>query len=280
MSISSPRVARSRRACQATPRGGGLRLSGDLDAIVIEQQGAAPLGLVMVELDALAALPRRKAPPGPPRALPATLGITRARELNITTHPNATPFDARSLADFADLESLKIHGAVVHLEALAALPLRSLGLRYVPDASSLPALSTWSDLDSVVIWNSDAATTKRIRRELRTLPPSESFRSATLGRSAAWFATECGLPFSGWPRAAAARAKRAFMPAAAQMRAATSAADAIDAIDAFVTAANTLPNVMTEEREDLAEAVALLADMTEHIDQTAAAARFDALRDF
>lgn len=51
-------------------------------------------------------------------------------------------------------------------------------------------------------------------------------------------------------------------------------------IDGFVGVANELSGIETAEREDLAEAVQMLADLTVHLDEENADRRFDEIREF
>lgn len=142
---------------------------------------------------------------------PELLGTT-----NITAHgdPFDMPFDARLPTNCPQLLKVEIRGAVAHLDALAEADLSKLEFRYVPDLTGLPALSSWPRLDKVVVWNCDAEATKQVRAQIRRMPEGSGFRSASKRRDAAWFATEYGLPFSGWPTRVASQATRAFRSAA------------------------------------------------------------------
>lgn len=194
--------------------------------------------------------------------LPAPLRDTN--EFRVFSDPFDIPFDARMLRELPRLRKVGFHGAVAYLDALADLPLTMLEFRYVPDLTGLPPLSTWPDLDWVVVWNSDATATTRVRAEIRKMPPGEGFRSASKGRGIAWFTLEYGLPFSAWPTRTAARAKRAFTDASKRIATATTREECLDAVEDFVRAANTFPGIETSEREDLGEAVWMLSQLTDH----------------
>jgi hypothetical protein len=194
--------------------------------------------------------------------------------------PFDVPFDVRSLAPYTNLRALEIRGAVAHLDALADIPLRSLEFRFVPDLAALPPLSTWPELDTVIVWNCDAAVTRRVRGEIRRLPARSGYCSATLGRDAAWFVAEHGLPFSAWPRAIASKASKAFKAAAKAIAGAENADEALAAIEEFVRAANALPGIETSEREDLGDAVLMLAGLRDDLEDATALERFDAIREF
>lgn len=214
------------------------------------------------------------------RTLTLPPGLLGTRDIAVYGDPFDMPFDARVLTACPQLRRVEIRGAVAHLEALLEADLSALEFRYVPDLTGLPPLSSWSGLDKVVAWNSDAEATKQVRAQIRRMPEGPGFRSASKGRDAAWFATEYGLPFSGWPKCAASQATRAFRSAAKAIAGAETAEQCLEAVDAFVRASNELPDIMTSEREDVAEAVQMLADLTDFLDEQTAEQRFDELRDF
>lgn len=228
--------------------------------------------------------PRRRVLPADGSQGARTLALPP--ELQATEHvavygdPCDVPFDARSLSVCSRMRRLEIRGSVAHLESLAAADLSGLEFRYVPDLGGLPPLSSWPGLETVIVWNCDDAATKKVRAEIRRMPEGPGFRSASKGRDRAWFATEYGLPFSGWPKRTASQATRSFAAAAKAIAQAETPEECLDVIDDFVAMANDLPGIETVEREDLGEAVGMLADLTEHLDEGAARRRFDELRDF
>lgn len=211
-------------------------------------------------------------------ALPAEL--QGAEDVTVIGDPFDVPFDARSLSACPRLRRVEIRGAVAHLESLAAAELSALEFRYVPDLGGLPPLSSWPGLETVIIWNCDDKATKKLLGEIRRIPEGPGIRSASKGRDTAWFVTEYGLPFSGWPKRTASQATRAFATAAKAITQAGTPEECLEAIDGFLAVANGLPDIETTEREDLGEAVQLLADLTEHLDERAAERRFDEVRHF
>ncbi|WP_420112632.1 hypothetical protein [Pseudactinotalea sp.] len=260
-----------------------IALAGDPAEITVRLHPDGSVPGVILEPTRTGGRERRLAPSegsAGARSLPMPPALRDTATVLVYGDPFDVPFDARSLLSYPHLSRVELRGAVAHLDALARLPLHSLELRYVPDLTGLPPLSTWPHLAQVIVWNSDAAATKRVRSEVRRMPPGEGLRSASQGRDAAWFATEHGLPFSAWPKQSASAATRAFREAAKEITAAASPEEAQAAIEHLVRAANALPEIFTSEREDLGEAVWLLAQLTEHLDPAAAMARFDAVRDF
>jgi hypothetical protein len=131
-------------------------------------------------------------------------------------------------------------------------------------------LTAWPDLRDFAASNIDHDAGRDLRRQLKACPLPHA--SVTRLRTAEWFERDHGLPFSAWPAATARRATRAF-------RAAEAAGDPETGIRAFVHAINDLPGIDTIEREDVGEAVALLAARAE-IGEDLALSWFDADRDF
>jgi hypothetical protein len=114
-----------------------------------------------------------------------------------------------------------------HPEALAALPLRTLELRMVPDLTGLPPLTVWPELASFLGWNIDATVGKRLRTDLKKRGLVTQWETTAHGgrttssvwqvsrlRTPSWFVTESGLPCTTWPRRTAKQAVTAFRTAA------------------------------------------------------------------
>lgn len=217
---------------------------------------------------------------GGTRALRLPPPLRGAETVRVYGDPFDVPFDARTLLELPRLRKVEIRGAVAHLDVLGRMPLTMLEMRYVPDLAGLPPLSAWPELDWLVVWNSDAAVTRRVASEIRKAPPRGRHRSASKGRSASWFAVEYGLPFGAWPRRTAVRATRAFADASKRIAGATTREECLAVVEDFVRVANGLPGIETSEREDLGEAVWLLSSLSEHLDAAAATARFDEVREF
>ena len=213
-------------------------------------------------------------PAADPVRLPAFPALAHATSVEVNVEPGRQAFDCASLRQYSGVRRLALRGQLTGLAALADLPeLTGLQLRYSPDLSDLPPLDTWPRLDVIIGWNIEEATGKRLRGEIRQLTRTAGrewkFASATRLRRPEWFATEYGLPFSGWPKNTARAAVKAYRAAATGIAAATSPDGVEAAIREFVRAVNRLPGIETAEREDAGAAV----------DQLAAAAPVDVAPD-
>jgi hypothetical protein len=228
--------------------------------------------------------PAPPAPPAPPSpcVLPELPALAGAASVAVSVPPLRQPFDCASLLQFPGLRHLELAGSLTRLDTLAGLPgLTGLQLRYVPDLSELPPLDAWPHLTQLIAWNVDDRAGKRLRTELRRGDREWRDSSVTKLRTPAWFATEYGLPFSGWPPRSGRAAVKAFRIAEAAVRGATTEAAVEEAVRGFVGALNRLPRIETTEREDAAAAVGLLTVVTPLGDLSAAAARWlDASRGF
>jgi hypothetical protein len=224
------------------------------------------------------------APPVPhsPYALPELPALAGAASVAVSVPPLRQPFDCASLLQFPGLRHLELAGSLTRLDALAGLPgLTGLHLRYVPDLSELPPLDAWPPLTQLIAWNVDDRAGRRLRTELRRGDREWRDSSVSKLRTPAWFATEYGLPFSGWPPRSARTAVKAFRIAEAAVRDAATEAAVEEAVRGFVGALNRLPRIETTEREDAAAAVGLLTADTPLGDLSAVAASWlDAFRDF
>lgn len=252
-----------------------LVVSGDLTRVELHghPDGTVPgLGIV---LPAVAA--------GEPRGLPSLPALAGATTLDLRVDPLGAPFDCRTLRQLPGLRSLSLQGALVHLDALAELPLTSLALRFCPDLTGLPPLTTWPGLTSIIAWNVDDQGGKRLRKEIKTL--GDDHFSDHVGvsqlRARRWFVEEYGLPFAAWPKAVAKDATRLFKGAAAWIAKATSEETVRTAVETFVFGVGELPGIETSEREDAAEAVRLLVSTSPvPVEAETAQAWFDAVRSF
>ncbi len=221
-----------------------------------------------------------------PLRLPRFPGLAGATSVEVTVAPLRQPFDCTSLLQFPDVRRVALRGHVTGLAALVDFSaLTDLELRYCPDLSGLPALDSWPHLEAIIGWNIEEATGKRLRTEIRRLAKSTgrawSYASATQLRRPEWFATEYGLPFSGWPGRIARTAVKAYRDAEATISRAASADEVETAIRRFVRGINALPDIDTGRRDDAGEAVVLLAaDAPVEIAPDVAVSWFDAERDF
>lgn len=202
------------------------------------------------------------------------------------------PFDCRSLLPLTSTESIRLHGQVAHLDALAKLPLRELALRFVADLSSMPSLHTWPGLTYFIAWNIDEVRGKALRQQARALKKAHVdsvdsedgpvFDVSKL-RSPSWFIEEFGLPFSSWPPKAEKKARKAFRSASRALDDVQTTIAAKEVFAHFIKTFNSLASVVpieTSEREDIADALALLSGKSELVDIEDALALFDELRNF
>ncbi|MFI7544424.1 hypothetical protein [Actinoplanes sp. NPDC049599] len=220
---------------------------------------------------------------GGSRALPPLPALAGVTALAVYSGPADLPVDCRSLGQFAALRSLELRGAIAYPQALAAFPLQALELRFVPDLEGLPALAGWPALTRFIGWNIDQAGGKRLRGQLRALPPEQLSDYSTVAklRSRRWFVEEYGLPFAAWPAPTAKAATRAFKTAAAAAAGAGDRGGVERAVTGFVGAVNDLPGIETTEREDAATAVLLLAALAAvPVTDEQALAWYEATRDF
>jgi len=199
-----------------------------------------------------------------PVRLPHFAALAGARSVAVSVVPLRQPFDCASLRQFPQARRVDLRGQFAGPAALASLTeLTCLELRYCPDLSGLPPLSTWPKLTRIIGWNIEEAAGKRLRAEIRHLTKaagrSWEHASMTQLRASEWFVTEYGLPFSGWPTKVARAAVKAYRTAEAGIAAPESPAAVEAAIRTFVRAINALPGIETGERDDAGEAVRQLA---------------------
>ncbi|MFC4045907.1 hypothetical protein ACFO1B_46475 [Dactylosporangium siamense] len=255
---------------------GVLTVNGDLSLLtaVLADGGACPaVDFQPDTLPAADAVPLR---------LPDLPAFAGAQHVTVTVRPLRQAFDCASLLQFPDTRHLSLGGQLVNVAALAQLRhLRGLQLRFCPDLTGLPALDSWPELTHLIAFNVEEATGKRLRGELRR-PGREWERSGVSQlRRPEWFATEYGLPFSGWPAAKAKKATTAYRTAQRAIATATGPDGVEAAIRAFVAVVNAMPGIETTEREDAGDAVAQLAEDTPFGDLTEDAQDwFDDARDF
>jgi hypothetical protein len=206
-----------------------------------------------------------------PLELPPLPSLGAATSVYVGVKPLRQPFDCGSLLQFPYLTGVRLLGQLTNLEALAELPhLQRLQLRDCPDLTGLPSLTAWPDLRDLDAANIGQAAGRDLRQQLKDRQLARA--SVTGLRTAEWFEQDYGLPFSTWPAATARHATKAF-------RAAEAADDPEKGIRAFIHAINDLPGIGTIEREDVGEAVALLAARTK-TSEDLALSWFDADRDF
>lgn len=105
-----------------------------------------------------------------PYRLPVYKSLEKATSVDISVSPNGQAFDCESLLQFSNLTTLDLSGNLANLEALAELKhIETIGLRYVPDLSNMPNLTTWKSLKSFIGWNIEETAGKLLRTELKEL---------------------------------------------------------------------------------------------------------------
>ncbi|WP_228529760.1 leucine-rich repeat domain-containing protein [Diaphorobacter caeni] len=147
---------------------------------------------------------------------------TTQLEISNTAASQAISLDC--LARFPQLESLNLHGRYADLSPLAQLTrLTSLGLSFMPELPGLPDVPTWPDLNSLIAYNVEESTGKRLRAQIKSrekLRPWTGHASVTQLRKPEWWAKEYGRPFAGWPTVSAKKANAAYDRALEQLNAA------------------------------------------------------------
>ena len=206
-----------------------------------------------------------------PLRLPDLPSFPHVRNIFVQVSPVRQPFDCTSLLQFSGLTSIRLLGNLANLAALSQFPaVKTLQLGDCPHLDELPTPSTWPELNDFHAASIEQDAGQRLRRHFKTHPINNV--SITGLRPPGWFEQNHGLPFRDWPATTARKATKAF-------RAAETASNPATGIRQFVRSINTLPGIETIEREDAAEAVALLA--THHaIDEEIALGWFNEEREF
>lgn len=233
-----------------------LELHGDLtlfDAVMGDSVGA-PERLCVWPLPAAAA---------DALWLPCFRALSAATGIAVYSEPFRQAFDCTSLMQYSHVKHLRLRGQLCNLEALAGLPaLQSLELYCCPNLIGLPSLADLAGLTRFVAADVDEAAGIQLRdqaRDLRSTGRAFEKFSVTSLRKQDWFVTEYALPFSRWPTKAAHAAKKSYKDAAEGVATAFSAAEVETAIRRFVRAFNNRAGIDTNDREDIGDAVRLLA---------------------
>lgn len=194
------------------------------------------------------------------------------------------PFDCESLLQFLALKSISLNGAVCNLRALSELEgLNSIQIRYCPDLSGFPPLSSWSGLNYFIAWNVERDAGKALKKELAALAKTREFEYAVVAqlRKKAWFESEFNIPFTNWEGKNGKAAIRAYKTALKAIKKVSCEREARAVIEELVDVINKLPNIETPEREDAYVAVCQIADNARfEIPQSKIQEWFDAVRDF
>ncbi len=171
------------------------------------------------------------------------------------------------------------------LEALAELVhLKRLALRYVPDLTGIPRLTTWENLNSFIGWNIEETAGKALATEYNALSKDREFKYSGVSnlRKKIWFITSYGIPFSNWnDKKARTTATKAYKTCLKGIKRAKTEDEVHMAITAFVEVLNKLPNMETSEREDAGVAVEQLVESSAlNISTETGNKWFDETRDF
>lgn len=253
-----------------------LELSGRLDKAAFSGQIPAKLSLsIETKADRATA----------PADIPIVPGLTGVTSLSISATALRQPVSLRMLGGYPDIEQLELSGSFTDLEMLTEFPkLQSIALRFLPDLSGMPPLTSWPELDSFLAWNIESEAGKSLRSQLRKLQRERElgqYSGVRQLRTSAWFEQEYGLPYAAWPPTLAKQALKAHRKALKMLAEATDSSAAEQAISDFVTSFNRFSTIETSEREDLGVAVAQLAAAApELITASQAQDVFDRVRNF
>ena len=256
-----------------------LSMRGDLSQLTVDlaEPGDCP-GVTFYPSTA----PSRAAAP---TRLPDFHALDGCPSVDVYVSPLRQPFDCASLTQFPAARQVSLSGAVANLDAMADLRnLEVVRLLYCPDLTALPPLATWPNLRCVIASNIEEQAGQRLRADIAALARAGrtwEMTGVSQLRRPDWFEREYGLPFSQWPRRPARTATTAFRAAATAIGAGTTRADVELAITQFVEVFNGMADIETTEREDVAEAIAQLAQLSPvDVSEELALTWFDAARDF
>ena len=210
--------------------------------------------------------------------------LEKTTSVEISGSPIGQAFDCKSLLQFSNLTSLNLSGNLVNLEALAELKhLERIGLRFVPDLTDMPKLTTWKSLKSFIGWNIEETAGKVLKTELNALSKEKELDYSNVSklRKTIWFITEYGIPFSGWEDKSAKIATKAYKVCLKEVKKLKKENEIRKAIIEFVEVINKLPNIETSEREDVGIAVSqLVKSSVLDISEETGNKWFDEIRDF
>jgi hypothetical protein len=216
--------------------------------------------------------------------LPVYKQLENATLIEVSGSPIGQPFDCKSLLQFSNLTSLNLSGNLVCLEALAELThLERVGLRFVPDLTNMPKLTTWKKLKSFIGWNIEETVGKMLKAELNALSKEKELEYSSVSklRKTIWFTTEYGIPFSDWEDKNAKTATKAYKTCLKEIKKSKTEIEVRKAIVEFVEVINKLSNIETSEREDAGTAVnQLVKSSVLRISQEKGNEWFDEIRGF
>lgn len=219
-----------------------------------------------------------------PYQLPVFKALKDVTSVAMDNSPAGQAFDCESLLQFQNITALSLTGNLIHLEVLAELThLERIGLRYVPDLTNMPKLTSWKNLKSFIGYNIEETKGKVLRAELNKLLKEEEldYSSVSKLRKAIWFTTEYDIPFSDWESKNAKIATKAYKASLKEINKSKTENEVHEAIARFIEVINQLDNIETSEREDAGVAVGQLIESSAlGISQKTGQRWFDEIRDF
>ena len=219
-----------------------------------------------------------------PVFLPEFEALKDITTINISTSVGGQPFDCSSLLQFKKLKTVRLDGNMCHMEALGKLNLSGIEVRYCPDMTGLPPLSTWADFSYCIFWNVEEVRGKVLRKELKELEKTRGlseYASVSNLHPKSWFVTEFNIPFASWEGKNGREAMKAYKETLKAVKKAKEEKEVRSLLEGLIAVINGLPNIETTEREDTYEAVCQLADVASfEIDEEKIQLWFDEAREF
>ena len=253
----------------------GLSLQGNPHKITLES--AVPLKSISFDIST-------EKKNNTPVFLPKFEVLKDLTTINISTPVGGQPFDCGSLLQFKKLKTVRLNGNMCNMEALGKLNLSGIEVRYCPDMSGLPPLSTWADFSYCIFWNVEEVRGKVLRKELKELEKTRElseYASVSNLHPKSWFATEFNIPFASWEGKNGREAMKAYKETLKAVKKAKEEKEVRSLLEALIAVINGLPNIETTEREDAYEAVCQLAEVAPfEIDEEKIQLWFDQAREF
>jgi len=191
--------------------------------------------------------------------------LHQVTRLDLHNEPLAQSISLACLACFSHLEYLNIDGNFCDFEYLLSLKhLKYLGVRYAPNLKGFPDLADFEQLESLIIWNAEEATGKRLRKQFKVraaVRPWQEYSGVSSLRKPEWWQKEYGNPFREWRGKLKKIADSAYQTAQTALQQAATKDAAQMAFSAFAECFNNRNDIETIEREDIGEAVFKLAQL-------------------
>ncbi|MDI2091198.1 hypothetical protein [Commensalibacter oyaizuii] len=186
----------------------------------------------------------------------------KIRSIDISSEANII-FNCDYLLPFKNLRCLNLNGNVSNLHVLKQLThIESLGLRYMPDLSGMPSLTSWPKLSRFIAYVVEDKQGKLIQAELKQLlkenklPKTENnFFSVSKLKSKLWFMGEANSFFASWSDKSEKKASKAYKLAVKVVSSVKTENEVKDVVFKFIKSINILPDIETTEREDVWDAI-------------------------